>query len=41
MGGQDVMWEAPLTDHAQMTLLPSCAAETRKVPVWILRFQNL
>lgn len=38
MGGQDVRWEAPLTDHAWMTLLPSCAAETSKVPLCISEF---
>lgn len=41
MGGQGVRWEAPLTDRVQMTLLPSCATDTREVPVWILCFQNL
>lgn len=30
MGGQDVTWEASLTDHAQMTLLPSCAMKRGK-----------
>lgn len=41
MGGQDVRWEVPRTARVRVTLLPSCAAERRKLPVWISRFQNL
>ena len=36
MGGQDVRWEVPLTALVRATLIPSGAAETSKLPVWIL-----